>query len=123
VDELDGDTCGDGRLSIRRGGEKCEGRPKPLSSGRQSIRANLRNEAGVMRNGIGKPRFHLDEVFVEPGRCTHDLQGAYGLTPVWSATVPPPRSSYWTLSKPARPISADRSSGPGKRRTLAGRYV
>ena len=43
--------------------------------------------------------------------------------PMCSATIPPANVRYWTSSSPDSRISAASSSGPGKRRTLAGRYV
>ena len=48
---------------------------------------------------------------------------AHAASPVCRATIPPAKSRQRTFSNPAARRSSASSSGPGKRRTLAGRYV
>ena len=46
-----------------------------------------------------------------------------GLVPLWIAMIPPAVSTQRTSSSPAFASPAPSSRGPGKRRTLEGRYV
>src|SRR5207237_838594 len=75
-----------------------------------------------LRERLGKTLLELLEVGVEPGGGPDGGDRAQRATPVWSATMPPAKSRQRISSNPASSRSFARSSGPGNRRTLAGRY-
>src|SRR5207253_10600896 len=91
------------RLVADRGDDPRMRRDRP----RQALleRVEVRVEAGSLADR-GERRGHEDPA------C-----------PTCKATIPPARKRNETSSKPARPSIAASSSGPGKRLTLAGRYV
>src|SRR5262249_32020105 len=122
VDELDGDTCSDRRLVFRRGRQEGESRPEPLTPGRERARTDRCHEARVLGDTAAELRLDLGQGLVAPGCRASDPEGGHaGFTPTCSATMPAPSSRYVTSVNPAFSKSALRSSGPGKRRTLAGR--
>ena len=66
----------------------------------------------------------LVEVLGETGGGADGLErGAHRAVAVCRATIEPPKSRNRAPSNPVSSISAASSSAPGKRRTLAGRYV
>ena len=123
VHELDRRGGRDVRLRARRRGEEDEQRAQPLAAGLQRLGADRRDDAAMRRHGRLEPLLELLEVRVEPGRRAQVGEGAQRACPSCSATIPPARSRNETSAKPARSSRAASSSGPGNRRTLAGRYV
>ena len=128
VDELDRGAGGDGALAgalLRRRAEEDEHRPQALAAGRERLGADLADEPGMGADRALEPHLEQLEVGVEPGRRADGGERAHSalLVAVCSATIPPPSSRQRISPKPARRIASARSSGPGKRRTLAGRYV
>ena len=122
VHELDRDPRGHGRRSSGRRGEEDEQRPEPLAARVQRIARGGGNDPSVRADGLLQPLLELLEVEVEPGRVPDRRQRAgHVASPMWSATIPPAKVRYETSAKPAEPIRSASSSGPGKRRTLAGR--
>ena len=66
----------------------------------------------------------LAQVLGEARSSPDDVErGAHRAVAVCSATIEPPKSRNCVPSNPLSSISAARSSAPGNRRTLAGRYV
>ena len=123
VDELDGDTGDDRRLRSWWRREIHEQRPQPLPAGGERLRTDLRDDAPVGADRMLQTVLELAEVGVQPGRLTDLCECAQTASAVCSATMPPAKSRKRTSRKPAAAISSASSSGPGKRRTLAGRYV
>src|SRR5438067_3037058 len=126
VHELDGDPRRERRRPSRRRGEEDERRTQPFTAGPERLVAHRRHEAGMGRDGACQPFLERVEVVVEPRHRTDVLEAcghAAPASPPWRATIPPAKSRNSTPSKPQRPSRSARSSGPGKRRTLAGRYV
>src|SRR5262249_27497730 len=110
------------RLVLRRGGEEDEQRPQPLAA-RERVGARGGDDARVAAHRRVEPGLELAEVRREPGRLADLRQPRHDASPTWGATIPPASRRKRTLSTPASPSSAASSSGPGKRRTLAGRYA
>ena len=86
--------------------------------------ADLGDEARVPGHRAVEQLLDLPEVLGE-ARCGPDdvERGAHRAVAVWRATIEPPKSRNCVPSKPHSSISTARSSAPGNRRTLAGRYV
>ena len=86
--ELDGDPSAQ-RVLARRGRQVDEHRPQALSSGRDRVPADRRDEARVALHRVHEPRLEL----VEERPCLlEDGLGAHGRTAVCNATLPPPSS-------------------------------
>ena len=116
--ELDCHSRAQRLLAVGRG-QVDEERTQPLPAGADRVPPDRRNETRIALHGLREPLLELDEVrmgVLEDGLGAHE-----GRSPTCSATLPPPRSLKRTFSNPAATKSAARSSGPGKRRTLAGR--
>ena len=123
VDELDRDAGDHRRLRPGRRREVDEQRPQPLPAGGKRLRTDLRDDAAVGADRMLQTVLELAEVGVQPGRLTDLRECAQTASAVCSATMLPAKSRKRTSRKPAAAISSASSSGPGKRRTLAGRYV
>jgi hypothetical protein len=121
VHELDRRAGRERRLR-GRGCQEDEERPQTLATGRERFAADLRNEARLGPHGRGQTALEVLEIGVE-ARGLADRRKAQLATPMCSATIPPPKVRQRTSSNPAARTSSASSSGPGKRRTLAGRYV
>src|SRR6266545_1271146 len=101
VKQLDRDAGRERRLARRR--EEDEQRAQPFASRGERLLADRGDDSRVRLDRPLEPHLELVEVDVEAGSAADFLErGRHRLTPVCSATIP---------------------SGPGKRRTLAGRYV
>jgi hypothetical protein len=122
MDELDRDTAGERRIPPARG-EEDEERSQPLPSGGERLDPDAADEAGRGAGDGLEPGLQLREVGCEPRGLADRGERVQRATPVWSATIPPPRRRNPTSAKPASPRRRASSSGPGKRRTDAGRYV
>src|SRR5215211_2733073 len=120
VHQLDRDAGGEWRLTRRS--EEDEERAQPLAAGGESRSARLGGRPGMARNGGLQALFERGEVVVEP-RHLDGGEGAHAASPTSRTTMPPPSSLVSTVANPAARTSARSSSGTGKRRTLAGRYV
>src|SRR5205823_1302221 len=122
VHHLDRDAGGDRRLAGR--GEEAEQRPEPLAAGAERLAGDLAGEPGVRGDRASEPRLDLGHVRRD-ARCAVDLLelAAHDATPVWSATIVPPRSLNCTPSKPHPRSRAASASAFGNRFTDAGRYV
>ncbi len=104
--------------------EEDEHRPQPLSAGRQRLGADPPDEAGMRPDRPLEPQLEHVEVGVEAGRRANGGERAHArLLAVCRATIPPARSFQRISSNPLRSMAAASSLGPGKRRTLAGRYA
>ena len=125
VYELDRCTGGDRRLLIRGRREEHEQRPEPLPSRCERFVADGGNQPGMGGDGPREPLLERVEVLVEAGSLTDRGERGHsaGTCPTCNATIPPPSRRNETASKPAAPSRRANSCGPGKRRTLAGRYV
>src|SRR3954447_1717430 len=123
VDELDGDAGDDRRLRPGRRREVHEQGPQPLPAGCEGLSTDLRDDAAVGADRVLETVLELAEVGVQPGRLTNLRKCAQTASAVCSATMLPAKRRKRTSRKPAAAISSASSSGPGKRRTLAGRYV
>jgi len=111
-------------LGADRRRQERERRAKSLSPGSERSLRDSGDETGVRGDSLGQALLYELEVRVEPRRRSQRLERAHGCrSPVCNATTPPPSSLNETRWKPARSNAAERSSGPGKRRMLAGRYV
>ena len=128
--ELDGDTGAQRLLAVRRR-QVDEQRPETLAAGVDGVPADGRDDPRAMLDGSREPLLELVEVrscFLQKRLGAQGLRlpsgdESPGAVATWRATLPPPSSLYRTSSKPALAKSAAKSSGPGKRRTLAGRYA
>ena len=128
VDELDRGARGDRASPPRSGGadEEDEHRPQPLAAGRERLGADRGDEARMARRPPARaaprprPGTRRGRAPRGPSRaCAHRAPLA-----VCSATIAAAETGgSASPSKPARPISDGELLGPGKRRTLAGRYV
>ena len=121
--ELDGRRGGDVRPRARRRGEEDEERPEALTASLERLGADRGDDAPVGRDRRLEPVLELLEIGVEAGRRAQVGERAQAAAPRCSATMPPASRRNETSPKPASRSSAARSSGPGNRRTLAGRYV
>src|SRR5207302_4692342 len=106
VDQLDGDSGCERRGRIRVRGEEDQHRPQPLAAGRQRVRPDRSDDAGMARDGALEALLELVEVALEPGRLADRGENRHPATPVWRATIPPAKVRYETSTKPARPSSA-----------------
>ena len=124
VDELDGNTGRDRCRRPDRRGQEREHRPQALAARGERFGSDLPHEAGVPGDRTRQLSFDDVEVVRQPGSAADGVErGAHRAVPVCRATMVPPSSRKWTSLKAAAPTSAARSSAPGNRRTLAGRYV
>ncbi len=127
VDELDRRARCERTLTaalIERSRQEHQHGPQPLSAGRQRLGADATDQAGVRADGAFEAQLEHVEVGVEPGRRANRGERAHArLFAVCSATIPPARRRQRISSNPLRSIAAASSRGPGKRRTLAGRYA
>src|SRR5205823_13047904 len=98
-------------------------RSSDLAARRERVRSDGGHDTGVACDRLLEPFFELVEIALEPGRVPDRRKGGHAQAPVCSATMPPANVLYVTCSKPASRIRPASSSGPGKRRTLAGRYA
>src|SRR4029079_581842 len=103
--------------------ELADVRPQPLAAGCERLAPDLGHDPVVAPDRNCQPFLELGEICVEAGGLTQLGERAHRAPAVCSATMPPANVRWRTASKRAAAISADSSSGPGKRRTLAGRYV
>ena len=123
VDELDRDALDHGRCRVGGRRQERQGGAEPLASGRERIRSDGGDGAGVRLDDLRESRLDGVEVVGEPDGRPHGLERAHSVTPTCSATIVAPNRRNLTCSNPCRSISAASPSAPGKRRTLAGRYV
>ena len=126
VHELDGGAARDGALSgalVRRRAEEDEHRAQALAAGRERVGADLADEPGMGADRALEPLLEQLEIGVEARGGADGGERAHAalLVAAWSATMPPPSRRQPISPKPARRIASPSSSGPGKRRTLAGR--
>ncbi len=128
VHELHGHSRGERGLAAGRGREEDEQRAQPLAARGERLVADRRDETGMARDGAREALLERVEVLLEPGGLADGGQRR-SLSVV---TAPPPRArpryplqtgETAPFRSRRRPSSAARSSGSGKRRTLAGRYV
>src|SRR5205085_11085055 len=109
-------------VTVLRRAQEDEHRAKALPARCERFLADRGDDAGMRLDRALEPCLENVEVLVQPAsRADVGQRRCHSLTPVCSATIPPANRRYSTSRKPA--ICAARSSGPGKRRTLAGRYV
>src|SRR5581483_5047469 len=102
VDELDRDAGRDRRLLGTGGrGEEAEERTQPLAAGGERSAGDLRGEPRPPPHRLGQPHLELAEITGEAGRRVDDRELRHPATPVWSATIEPPRRRYATSAKPA----------------------
>ena len=130
VHELDRGAAGDGALA---GALRSAGVQRKTSTGRSRLppAASVSVPISPTRPGWEptdalEPLLEPLEVGVEPGRGADGGERVHSalLVAAWRATMPPPsRRQPYLRRSPRRRIAAPSSSGPGKRRTLAGRYV
>ena len=113
MDELDRDARAERPLAVVRD-ELDQQRPQPLAAGVHRGDSEPFDEPGIRRDDLAQPQLHLLEIRLDRG-------DAHAAVPVCSATIPPASRRKSTSAKPCASISAARVSGPGKRRTLAGR--
>src|SRR4051812_2176391 len=126
VDELDCNACSQRRLCAGRRREEDERGTQPLATCGERLVADRCNQAGMRRDRAREPLLERIEIAVEPrrGPDVRERRTRHeAASPTWSATIPPAKRRNSTPSKPHAPSSAASSSGPGKWRTLAGRYV
>ena len=124
VDELDRRPGGDRRLGACGRREEREHRPQALAARGQRLGADLGDEAGMPGHRPVEQLLDLAQVLGEARRCADDVERrAHRAVAVCSATIEPPKSRNCVPSNPLSSISTARSSAPGNRRTLAGRYV
>src|SRR5439155_15781170 len=123
MDELDRDSCDDRRRGSGRCGEVHEQRAQPLAPGGERLRAHLGDDTSICADGPLEPLLQIGEIGVEAGGVANLGQRAHATSAVCSATMPPAKSRTRTSRNPAAAIISASSAGPGKRRTLAGRYV
>jgi hypothetical protein len=124
VHELDRDARDDRRRRTGRCRQIDEQRAQPLAACRERFGADFGDDAAIRNDGALESLLEIGEVRVEPGRLADLCQRAQRTaSAVCNATIPPAKSRNCTSRKPAALISSASSSGPGKRRTLAGRYV
>src|SRR5689334_10069354 len=121
MDELDRDAGDDRRLTVARAGQVHEQRAEPLAAGGERLAPHLGDDPLVSPDGRLEPVLELDEVGVEARRLSQLCERAQRASAVCSATMPPANVRKRTESNPAAAINVASSSGPGKRRTLAGR--
>ena len=121
VHELHRDAGHDGRIRPARAGEVDEERPQPLAAGGEGFPADFGDDSVIPPDGGLEPILELGEVRVQAGRLAELRESAHVASAVCRTTIPPAKVRWRTESKPAAAISLDSSSGPGKRRTLAGR--
>src|ERR1700724_3050107 len=123
VDELDCDARDDGRRRPGRCGQVHQQRSQPLAAGGERLRTHLGDDASIRPDRELQPLLQVAEVPLEAWGFANLGERAHTASAVWSATMPPAKSRTRTLRNPAAWIISPSSSGPGKRRTLAGRYV
>ena len=123
MDELHRDAGDHRRIRPGRAREVDEQRAQPLATRGERLAADLRDDSLVAADRMLEPIFELGQVRLE-ARCLAQLgEGGQWAVPVCSATIPPAKVRKRTSRKPAVAIRFASSSGPGNRRTLAGRYV
>ena len=118
VHELDRHAAAHRALAVV-GGQVDEQRPKPLPAGVERVaHPRARRRPGSARSPRGgAPRARRGTA----APACEDRLRAHARSPTCSATIPPASSRCRTFANPARCIASARSSGPGNRRTLAGR--
>ena len=125
--KLDGNSRRDRRRRAGGRGEKGQRGAQPLASRSKRIGSNVGDNAGMARDRHRQPVFNRGEVVGETAGAVHHLErrgsACHAAVPVWSATIVPASSRKRTSAKPAPSSLAARSSAPGNRRTLAGRYA
>ena len=100
VDELDRDALDDGWRRVGRRRQEGQGRAEPLATGRERIRADGGDGAGVRLDDLREPRLDGVEVVGEPDGRPHGLERAHSVTPTCSATIVAPEQAEPDLLEP-----------------------
>src|SRR2546425_9877523 len=121
MDELARDARDDWRRSPGWRGEIDELGSQPLAAGGERLRSDFGDDASIRTDRVLQALLEILEVSVEAGRIQNLGESRQSTSAVCRATIPPAKSRTRTSRNPAAPIFSASSTGPGKRRTLAGR--
>jgi hypothetical protein len=130
VQQLDRGGRGDEAIAVAVAAQDHENRAQPLPTCRQRAVRVGRELGAVAARHLGEPRLGPLEQPRELRPAGREHRTELGLgrvhgarVPEWIAMMPPAVRIQRTSMRPAAAMLAPSASGPGKRRTLFGRYV